>query len=155
MGAGESIMSSTHFSLYYHIVFSTKHRQPLISQDWRPRLHAFLGGAIRTLGGVAETVGGTADHVHLLITLRTTHRLADVMRDLKHSSSQWVHETLHIRNFGWQDGYGVFTVSPTNIDKVKSYIQNQEGHHQQRTFREEYLNLLKMSGVEFDESLIE
>ncbi|HMZ79255.1 MAG TPA: transposase, partial [Acidobacteriota bacterium] len=69
--------------------------------------------------------------------------------------SQWVHETLHIRNFGWQDGYGVFTVSPTNIDKVKSYIQNQEGHHQQRTFREEYLNLLKMSGVEFDESLIE
>ncbi|HNH82556.1 MAG TPA: IS200/IS605 family transposase [Acidobacteriota bacterium] len=148
-------MSSTHFSLYYHIVFSTKHRQPLISQDWRPRLHAFLGGAIRTLGGVAETVGGTADHVHLLITLRTTHRLADVMRDLKHSSSQWVHETLHIRNFGWQDGYGVFTVSPTNIDKVKSYIQNQEGHHQQRTFREEYLNLLKMSGVEFDESLIE
>lgn len=148
-------MSSTHFSLYYHIVFSTKHRQPLISQDWRPRLHAFLGGAIRTLGGVAEIVGGTADHVHLLITLRTTHRLADVMRDLKHSSSQWVHETLHIRNFGWQDGYGVFTVSPTNIDKVKSYIQNQEGHHQQRTFREEYLNLLKMSGVEFDESLIE
>ena len=148
-------MSSTHFSLYYHIVFSTKHRQPLIFQDWRPRLHAFLGGAIRTLGGVAETVGGTADHVHLLITLRTTHRLADVMRDLKHSSSQWVHETLHIRNFGWQDGYGVFTVSPTNIDKVKSYIQNQEGHHQQRTFREEYLNLLKMSGVEFDESLIE
>ncbi|HMW03061.1 MAG TPA: IS200/IS605 family transposase [Acidobacteriota bacterium] len=148
-------MSSTHFSLYYHIVFSTKHRQPLISQDWRPRLHAFLGGAIRTLGGVAETVGGTADHAHLLITLRTTHRLADVMRDLKHSSSQWVHETLHIRNFGWQDGYGVFTVSPTNIDKVKSYIQNQEGHHQQRTFREEYLNLLKMSGVEFDESLIE
>ncbi|HNG95000.1 MAG TPA: IS200/IS605 family transposase [Acidobacteriota bacterium] len=138
-----------------HLVFSTKHRQPLISQDWRPRLHAFLGGAIRTLGGVAETVGGTADHVHLLITLRTTHRLADVMRDLKHSSSQWVHETLHIRNFGWQDGYGVFTVSPTNIDKVKSYIQNQEGHHQQRTFREEYLNLLKMSGVEFDESLIE
>ncbi|MBI4752599.1 MAG: IS200/IS605 family transposase [Acidobacteria bacterium] len=113
-------MSSTHFSLYYHIVFGTKHRQPFISQDWRPRLHAFLGGAIRTPGGVAETIGGTADHVHLLITLRTTHRLADVMRDLKHSSSQWVHETLHIRNFGWQDGYGVFTVSPTNIDKVKS-----------------------------------
>ena len=148
-------MSSTHFSLHYHIVFSTKHRQPVIVQDWRLRLHAFIGGAVRTLGGVPEIVGGTADHVHLLISLRTTHRLADVMRDVKHSSSQWIHEVLNLQNFGWQDGYGVFTVSPTTIDKVKSYIANQEEHHRKRTFREEYLDLLKMSGIEFDESLIE
>ena len=104
-------MSSTHLSLHYHIVFSTKNREPLITTEWRERLHAYLGGIIRDLGGVPECVGGIADHVHLLIGLKATHRLCDVLRDLKHSSSKWAHETIGIKEFGWQDGYGAFVDS--------------------------------------------
>ena len=79
-------MPSTHLSLHYHIVFSTKERRAFIDERWRNQLHAYLGGAIRTTGGVAENVGGVADHVHLLIGLRATHCLADVIRDIKAAS---------------------------------------------------------------------
>ena len=83
-------MPSTHLSLHYHIIFSTKNREPVIGKDWRERLHAFLGGAIRNSGGIAESVGGTGDHVHLLVGLRASHTLADVLRDVKSSSSNFL-----------------------------------------------------------------
>jgi len=106
-------MSSTHLSLHYHIVFGTKDHEPLIQPAWRGNLHAYLGGIIRTAGGIAESVGGVADHVHLLIGLRGTHRLADLLRDLKSVSSGWVHDEIGLRTFAWQEGYGAFTVSPS------------------------------------------
>src|SRR5258708_18421135 len=118
-------MPSTHLSIHLHVVFSTKHRQPFVSDDWRDRLHAFLGGAVRTAGCIPECIGGTPDHVHLLIGIRATHRLSDVMRDIKHSSSNWVHETIGLRDFGWQDGYGAFSVAPSQRETVKAYINNQ------------------------------
>src|SRR5262245_25418690 len=86
-------MGSTFLSLHYHIVFSTKERRPLIKPMWRPRLHEYLGGAIRGLGGIPEIVGGVEDHVHLLAGLRATHRLADFMQELKKASSIWAAET--------------------------------------------------------------
>lgn len=104
-------MSSTHLSLHYHIVFGTKNHEPLIQPAWRGDLHAYLGGIIRTADGVAETVGGVSDHVHLLIGLRATHRLAGVLRELKAVSSGWVHDEIGMRGFAWQEGYGAFTVS--------------------------------------------
>jgi putative transposase len=142
---------STHVSLHYHLIFSTKDRRRLITEAWRSRLHAFLGGAVRTCGGVAEAVGGTDDHVHLLVGLRATHCLADVLREVKAPSSQWVHETIGLGAFSWQEGYGAFTVSPSQIAAVRSYIERQEEHHRKRTFQEEYLEILKQSGVEYDE----
>ena len=144
-------MPSTHLSLHYHLVFSTKEREPLIADQWRSRLHAYLGGAARTVSGVAEAIGGTHDHVHLLIRLRTTHCLADVLREIKHTSSQWVHETIGVKGFAWQEGYGAFTVSPSKTTAVSRYIARQEEHHRKRTFQEEYLEFLKESGVEYDE----
>ena len=143
-------MSSTHLSLHAHVVFGTKHQRPLIDAEWRPRFHAFIGGAIRTLEVVPEAVGGVADHVHLLIGFRATHRLADVMRDVKRVSSAWVHETIGDKEFQWQDGYGAFSVSASAREKVKTYIANQEEHHRKKTFQEEYVELLKLSGVEYD-----
>ncbi len=143
-------MSSTHLSLHAHVVFGAKHQRPLIYAEWRSRLHAFMGGAIRTLDVVPESVGGVADHVHLLIGFRATHRLADVMRDVKRTSSIWVHETIGDKDFQWQDGYGAFSVSVSLIEQVKSYIANQETHHRKKTFQEEYLELLKLSDVKFD-----
>ena len=147
-------MPSTHLSLHYHLVFSTKDRRPLIADTWRTQLHAYLGGAVRTCGGVAEAVGGTADHAHLLVGLRATHTLADVLREIKHSSSQWAHETIGARLFAWQEGYGAFTVSASNLARVKTYIARQEEHHRKRTFEEEYVALLKRSGVEYDERFL-
>ena len=147
-------MPSTHLSLHYHVVFSTKGRHRLIEGLWRERLHAYLGGAVRTAGGVAEAVGGVADHVHLLMGLRATHRLADVVRDIKATSSEWVHREIRQAGFSWQEGYGAFTVSAPQLDVVKRYIVNQAGHHEQKSFQEEYREMLVKSGVEFDEEYL-
>ena len=144
-------MSSTHLSLHFHVVFGTKHQRPLIVPEWRDRLHAYLGGSIRTLDAVPRALGGVADHVHLLMDLRATHRLADVMRDLKRTSSAWVHETIGDKQFGWQDGYGAFSVSASMVETVTQYIARQPEHHHQKTFQEEYVEMLRKSGVEYDD----
>jgi REP-associated tyrosine transposase len=148
-------MSSTHLSLHYHVVFGTKNREPWIDLAWRDRLHAYLGGVIREMDGVPEAVGGMADHVHLLIGLKSTHRLADVLRDLKRASSEWVHVNIPLPAFSWQEGYGAFTVSASNREEVAAYIGRQAEHHRKRTFREEYMEFLVKSGVEFDERFVD
>jgi len=96
-------MGSTFFSLHYHIVFSTKERRPLIRREWRPRLHSYLGGIINGMNGVPEMVGGVEDHVHLLASLRPVHRIADVLRDLKKNSTNWIKDNFD-RRFTWQEG---------------------------------------------------
>ena len=143
-------MSSTHLSLNFHIVFSTKEHCAYIKPAWRERLHAFMGGVIRQTGTVPDAIGGVADHVHLLIGIRATHCLADIVQDVKKTSSKWVHTEIGQHIFSWQDGYGAFTVSPSHRTRVKSYIVNQEQHHRKKTFQEEYLELLTKAGVEFD-----
>jgi REP element-mobilizing transposase RayT len=142
-------MSSTYLSLHYHIVFGTKNREPLIAAQWRARLHEYIGGTIRGLGGVAEGIGGTADHVHLLVGLKATHCLADVLRELKKASSAWIHEELKITGFAWQEGYSAFTVSATARESVLRYIENQEEHHRVKSYREELIELLKRAGIGF------
>ncbi|MEO5714356.1 MAG: transposase [Luteolibacter sp.] len=87
-------MASTHPSLHYHIVFGTKDRMQLIDESWRPRLHEYLGVTINGLGGIPQAVGGVADHVHLPVGLKSTHSLADFVKDLKKSATNWVHETI-------------------------------------------------------------
>lgn len=144
-------MASTHLSLHFHVVFSTKNREPRISMDWRNRLHAFLGGVARNSGATPEAIGGVDDHVHLLLGLPATACLANVVRDIKAVSSKWVHDEIGDRAFAWQEGYGAFTVSPSHRDVVRDYIARQEEHHRKRTFQEEYLELLRRCGVEFDE----
>lgn len=146
-----SHIPSTHFSLHFHLIFSTKDRIVHMNPDWRGRLHAYLDGIINDLDGVPEAIGGVADHVHLLVGLRATHRLADVLKELKGSSSKWVHQELHKPLFAWQEGYGAFTVSPSQLAIVKRYIANQEAHHRQQTFQAEYLEFLQQSGVEYDD----
>lgn len=144
-------MPSTHTALDYHLVFSTKERRPFIDESWRNSLHAFLGGCIRQAGGVASQVGGTADHVHLAVGLRPTHCLADVLRDIKHASSVWVHETAGQSEFAWQEGYGAFTFTRRDLASVVRYIESQEEHHRHRTFQEEYRAILEGLGITFDE----
>jgi len=102
------------------------------------------------MNGIPEVVGGVADHVHLLVGLKATHVLADVMRDLKKSSSCWVRDEIGAKGFSWQDGYAAFTVSATARDGVKRYIMGQVEHHRVRTFREELMEFLERAGVEYD-----
>lgn len=144
-------MPSTHLSLHFHVVFSTKNREPRIAAEWRERLHSYLGGVARKSECIPEAIGGVADHVHLLLGLKATARLADVVRDIKSVSSKWVHDEVGDRAFAWQEGYGAFSVSPSHRENVRSYIARQEAHHRNRTFQEEYLELLHRCGVDFDE----
>jgi hypothetical protein len=109
-----------------------------------------MGGTIRGLGGVPDEVGGIADHAHLLVGLKATHCLADEMRELKKASSVWAHDEIGAGNFAWQEGYSAFTVSPTAREQVRGYIQRQEEHHRTKSFREELIELLEKSGVEYD-----
>ena len=148
-------MSSTYLSLHYHIVFSTKHRKPVINDTWQFRLHEYLGGTIRRLGGCPEQIGGVADHVHLLVGLRATHCLADVLRETKRASSIWVHETIGIREFAWQDGYAAITVSPNAGPGVCTYIRNQAEHHRTKSFLEELTEILNAAEVEYDPKYLE
>ena len=143
-------MSSTYLSLHFHMVFGTKDRVPLIDTAWRDRLHEYLGGVIRGLGGFPEGVGGVADHVHVLMGLKATHCLADVMRELKKASSVWVHDEIKRPDFAWQEGYAAFTVSATSRNGVQNYIANQEEHHRVKSFREELIELLEKAGVAYD-----
>ena len=147
-------MSSTHLCLYYHIVFSTKLRRSWLGESWQERLRCYLGGILRGLKGVAEEIGGTGDHVHILASLGATHCLADVVRDLKSCSSKWVHEAIGNTLFGWQDGYGAFTVGKSRIEGIKRYVRSQKEHHRKKTFQEEYLDLLRDSGIDFDKRFL-
>ena len=143
-------MSSTYLSLHYHLVFGTKNREAIILPAWRARLHDYLGGTIRGLGAFPQGVGGVGDHVHLLVGLKATHCLADVMRELKKASSVWVHEQVGMPAFAWQEGYAAFTVSATSREAVKHYIANQEEHHRVKSFRGELVEMLNNAGVEYD-----
>jgi REP element-mobilizing transposase RayT len=144
-------MPATYCSLHYHLIFSTKDRLPMLTDDWRGDMHAYLGGIVKSLNGVPVATGGVEDHVHLLAGLRATHCLSDVLRELKSGSSEWAHVTAGKKTFAWQAGYFGSTVSPSQIEKVRRYILNQEEHHRRKSFREEYLEILRLSGIEYDE----
>lgn len=139
-------------NLLYHVVFATKERFPHLTSEFKLRFHEYLGGTVRGLGGIALEIGGIEDHVHLLIKLKPTLNLSDFLRDLKANSSRWANQTFQI-NFAWQRRYGAFTVSESQVEKVRNYIKNQEMHHKKFNFREEFELLLKAHRVEFDDGL--
>ena|SRR5688572_17354439 len=135
-------------SLHCHIVFSTKNRLPLISSDLQPRLFEYFGGIIRNHSSSLVAAGGIADHVHLLISLGRTIAVADAVRVIKSNSSKWIHDELRISEFQWQEGYGAFAVSYSNIDSVKPYLATQEQHHRCLTFQEEFREVLRRHNLE-------
>ncbi|MBN1517228.1 IS200/IS605 family transposase [Candidatus Sumerlaeota bacterium] len=148
-------MAGTFTNLNYHLVFSTKHRRPMISEEIRPRLYAYLGGIIKDDDGVLYQIGGMPDHVHLLIRYKPARDISHLMQDLKSHSSGWVHKTFSGHDqFQWQEGYGAFTVSKSQCARVQKYIANQEGHHQNRDFKSEFIALLNAHGCEYDEKYI-
>jgi putative transposase len=148
-------MPSAYVNLHYHIVFAVKGRRPMLTDAIAPRVHEFLGGAFRAQGGVAILINGAADHVHILAGLRPDRSLSDVMRNVKATSSGWIHDTYaDLADFGWQAGYGAFTVSKSQMDRVGAYIADQRERHKAFSFEEEFVRLLKAHSVEFNEAYL-
>ena len=145
-------MANTYTSLYYHMVFSTRNRVRYLGQGLEQRVWSYLGGVARKHGMTALQVGGYEDHVHALVMAPPTLALSQAVQFLKGESSKWVHEEFpELKAFAWQDGYGAFTVSRSNLPEVVRYIRGQREHHGKRTFQEEYLEFLRRHGVEYDE----
>jgi len=148
-------MAGTFHNLKFHLVFSTKGRQPWLTNDIRPRVHEYLGGIIRGERGKLIEIGGVADHVHILFGWRTDEAISTLTRNLKANSSRWIHETFPtLTAFAWQEGYSVFTVSQSQVERVRHYIQGQEEHHRIKPFREELLEFLRSHEIEFDERYV-
>lgn len=144
-------MPSTFSCLSYHLVFGTKHRRRLLTADVRPRVFEYLGGIVRREGGTLTEIGGVEDHVHLLLKLKPIDTLSEFVRTLKANSSKWINdEGLLSERFAWQDGYGVFTVSESQVETVRRYLQRQESHHAAHSFEDELRTLCERHGVDFD-----
>ena len=143
-------MPQSYVKLIYHIVFSTKDREPLVTDANQTRLHEYIGGIVRGQGGIALAINGMADHIHLLARLRQDKALADVIRDLKANASGWMHKIFpDAQAFAWQNGYGAFTVSASQVEIVRRYIANQQAHHQKQSFEDEFVGMLKLNEIEF------
>lgn len=144
-------MPSTYTNLLYHLVFSTKDRTPLITNDLREELYAYIGGIIRAEGGVQLEIGGIADHIHIVAKIKPLIAVSDMLGKIKANSSKWANDhKMRSRKFGWQEGYAAFSVSESQVPTVREYIQHQKEHHHKQTFQEEFVALLERHGIEYD-----
>ncbi|MBL7840738.1 MAG: IS200/IS605 family transposase [Cyclobacteriaceae bacterium] len=140
---------------YVHLVFSTKHRQPLINPPVEEELHAYLGGICNRLECTVIKVGGYTDHIHILCMLSKKIALIKLMEELKSHSSKWIKEKgRRYADFYWQNGYGAFSVNPAEVDTVIAYISNQHEHHSKKTFQDEHRALLKKYDIAYDERYV-
>jgi REP element-mobilizing transposase RayT len=148
-------MANTYTSLHYHLIFSTKNREPWIRPDIEQRIWEYLGGIARQNGMKALQIGGIEDHVHLILAIPATLALSKGLQLLKGASSKWIHETFpDLATFQWQDGYGAFTVSKSQLSDVLDYVAHHHEHHKHRTFQDEYRTWLHNHGIEYDERYV-
>ena len=148
-------MASTLTNLLFHLVFSTKHREPLITPDLRDRLYAYIGGIIRGEGGILLDAGGMPDHIHLVTKFKPDPSVSEMLKIIKAKSSKWVNELPgRAGRFAWLAGYGAFSVSESQLPGVRRYVQTQEEHHRKVTFEDEFIALLKKHGIEYDERYV-
>ncbi len=145
-------MAGTYTELIYHLIFSIKHREPLISPRLRAELYPYIGGILRDQGGHLLEVGGMPDPLHLLIRIKPDMSVSEIVRLVKANSSKWANERPdQTGRFAWQRGYGAFTVSLSQVPMVSQYVRTQEDHHRKTTFQEEFLEFLKRHEIQFDE----
>jgi len=146
-------MAGTFSQIYIQIVFAVQNRAALISPDWEEQLFKYITGIVQNKGQKMLAIGGIEDHMHLLVGLKSSHRLDYFLRELKAGSSGWTRRE-QIPEFSWQPGYGAFTVSPGNLEIASRYIRNQREHHQSKDFKAEYLEMLRSGRIDFDEQYL-
>ena len=141
--------------IYVHVIFSTKHRQPLLADAWRDELFHVLGGTANNLGCQSIIVGGVADHVHMLFQLGRTITIADAVGKIKSTSSAWINQSGSLpTEFHWQAGYAAFSVSQSNLEAVREYIRRQPEHHAKQSFEDELREWLRRYEIEWDERYV-
>jgi REP element-mobilizing transposase RayT len=151
-----AVMPQSLAQIYLHIVFSTKDRYPwLKSRELRQDLHAYMAATLNNYECPCLIVGGVEDHVHILCRLGRTVSIADLVRDIKKSSTRMLTDRSEVlRGFHWQKGYGAFSISPSHVEALKEYIGGQEEHHRGESFQDEFRRLLAKYGLEFDERYV-
>ena len=148
-------MANTYTQIHLQFVFAVKYRDGLIHASFKDELYKYMSGIIQKYNHKVLAINGMPDHIHILIGMRPTQSVSDLMQDIKGSSSKWINEKKFLKvKFEWQEGYGAFSYSKSNVQTVINYIKNQETHHKTKTFREEYLNFLEAFEIEFDEKYI-
>ncbi len=145
-------MADNHIALQLHIIWSTAHGEPWISKSWREGMYKYLGSVVRDNGGTLKGAGGTADHVHACLAMPPTTTVADMVSAMKADSTRWVRKNCpHAKAFSWQEGYGAFSLSKTAEANICRYILDQEEHHRLWSFQEEFLSLLRLHQIDYDE----
>lgn len=148
-------MANTYCQIYIHAVFAVKYRGCLLGDSWRQELYRYINGVVQGLGHKLYAIGGMRDHIHILVSMSPTQSVSDMVRDIKRASAMWIKEQHYIDgNFAWQEGYGAFSYSSSQVDKVVRYINHQKQHHIGKTFREEYIDFLKLFKVDYDEHYV-
>jgi REP element-mobilizing transposase RayT len=148
-------MANTYTQIHIQFVFAVKHRDGLIHVSFKDELYQYIAGILKNNNHKLLAINGIPDHVHILIGMRPTQSISDLLQDIKGSSSKWINEKNFLRTkFEWQEGYGAFSYAKSEVNSVIRYIQNQEEYHKSESFRDEYLQLLKDFNVEFDERYI-
>jgi len=148
-------MANTYTQIHIHAVFAVQNRISLIKKEWQNRLYQYIVAIIQNNGHRVLSIGGMPDHVHVLFGFRPTQSLSELMQNVKRNSSEWINkEKLVLGRFSWQEGYGAFSYSKSQILQVIKYIENQEEHHRKRTFIEEYRKILNDLDIEYDEKYI-
>jgi len=141
--------------LYIQLIFSPRYHEALFRKEHKQQLWPYIGKTVSNLGNKSIIVNGMADHVHILLGLNPKISISDLVRDLKRSSSHWINRQKWFRgSFAWQDGYGAFSYGQSQLNDVYKYVLNQEGHHKKRSFKEEYMGLLRLFDVEFAEQYL-
>ncbi len=146
---------STFRQIYYQIVFSTKHRKPVLNEEHEEKLYKYIWGIVKNKKCKLYRIGGMPDHIHLFTDLHPSVSLSDFVKDIKVSSNLWIKQSGLFPDFEeWQSGYGAFTYSEREKEMIINYIKNQKEHHKKENFEDEYKNLLKTHGIEFDEKYL-
>lgn len=144
-------MAGTYSQIYIQVVFAVKGRQNLLHKSWRDEVFKYIPGIIKNKGHKPIIVNGVEDHVHVFLGLKPSIALSDLVRDFKNNSSNFVNDHRWVRGrFSWQEGYGAFSYSHSQIENVYNYILNQEQHHARQRFKDEYLDLLKRFEIEHE-----
>lgn len=148
-------MANTFSQIYIQTVFAVSNRQSLIKPEFKEELYKYVSGIVRNQGQKLIEINGVADHVHILIGLRPAMALADLVQEIKADSTNFINKKRWVRGrFSWQEGYGAFSYGHSQLDTIVRYIQNQEKHHSRRTFRTEYLTLLRKFDIAFEEKYV-
>ena len=148
-------MAGTYSQIFIHVVFAVQWRRNLIEPEWEERLHKYMYGILQEHGQKSIAINGMPDHVHIFFSMSTSCRLSDLVREIKKATNQFINENkLSKRPFAWQGGFGAFSYSRSQMDRVVKYILNQKEHHAEKKFRKEYMELLKRFEIDYNEKYL-